>query len=200
MASSPPPASAPHFFAQVPSWTTVPSALPLAPFLAAAEGLARIFDAIGALSLAPVKADFLKNVQRLRRAGEELHRDFPLDTLTLHNVLEHEKAAGRTRGECALVSYFWLYHSFRMIDAAFTRWSTTTEELRACFEKAYHTTLYPLHTWLQYGAFKLAMAGIPTRAYLMSRLRNPPAEVVQSYFHELHRVVASLPEPHSHAR
>lgn len=182
----------PHFFDEQPKYhwreVSLPD-VPITSFLDAAEYLSRIFDALGSLTLLPVKNDLLKNVTSLRKASQEA----PL-CRTISELLAHEKMAGRTSGECATTSYIWLVRGLELISAAFTRWvNVPNEELRQCFSYAYGTTLYKHHTWLQYGAFQMALTGIPTRAYFITRLGNPPPHALVEYFSAMKQVLSMLP-------
>ena len=181
----------PHFFDQVStSWCTVPVLdVPVVPFLDAAQALTGIFDALGSLTLLPVKNDLLKNIKILQAA----HTQAPL-CRTVRQLLLAERTAGRTHGECALTSYLWLVRSLEFIGTAFLRWSEhPTEELKTCFGEAYKSTLYKHHSWIQYGAFQMALAGVPTRAHLLVRLGHPPAAALAEYFTALRAVTAALP-------
>ena len=181
----------PHFFDQTAvHWRAVPTQdVPVAPFLAAARALTGIFDALGSLTLLPVKNDLLKNITTLETARIQA----PL-CRTVRQLLLAERTAGRTHGECAITSYIWLVRGLEFIGTTFQRWSEhPTEELKTSFAEAYKTTLYKHHTWLQYGAFQGALAGVPTRAHLLVRLGNPPAVAMSEYFTALRAVTAALP-------
>ena len=181
----------PHFFDQAAvHWRAVPTQdVPVVPFLAAARALTGIFDALGSLTLLPVKNDLLKNITTLETA----HTVSPL-CRTVRQLLLAERTAGRTHGECAITSYLWLVRSLEFIGAAFQRLSEhPTEELKTSFADAYKTTLYKHHTWIQYGAFQVALAGVPTRAHLLVRLGHPPPAALAEYFTALRAVTATLP-------
>lgn len=180
----------PHFFDKVPAWTSVPVVdVPVVPFLDAARGLTQIFDVFGSLALVPVKNDMLKNINMLQAA----HVQAPM-CRTVRQLLAAERTAGRTQGECAVTSYVWLVRSLEFIGTAFQRTLTNpTEELKVAFSEAYKTTLSKHHTWLQYGAFQMAMAGVPLRAHFHTRLGNPPPEAMSAYFTALQAVTKALP-------
>jgi len=180
----------PNFFDKVPAWTSVPvSDVPVTPFLEASRGLTEIFDVLGSLTLLPVKNDLLKNINMIQAA----HVQAPM-CRTVRQLLVAERTAGRTHGECAVTSYLWLVRSLEFIGTAFQRTLThPAEELKTSFAEAYKTTLYKHHTWIQYGAFQMALAGVPPRAHFQTRLGNPPPAVVAAYFTALQSVTKALP-------
>lgn len=181
----------PHFFDQVSvHWRAVPTQdVPVVPFLDAARALTGIFDVLGSLTLLPIKNDLLKNITTLQTA----HTQAPM-CRTVRQLLLAERTAGRTHGECAITSYIWLVRGLVFIGATFQRWAERpAEELKTSFAEAYNVTLYKHHTWLQYGAFQVVLAGVPTRAHLLVRLGNPPAAAVADYFTALRAVTDALP-------
>jgi hypothetical protein len=182
----------PNFFDTAPGshWREVPlPEVPVAPFLDAALYLTRIFDAFGSLALLPVKNDLLKNITTLREASQKA----PL-CRTMSQLLVNEKMAGRTTGECAITSYIWLVRGLELISATFMRWvDVPSEELKTCFNVAYGQTLYKHHTWVQYGAFQMALMSIPTSAYFFTRLGNPPPYAIVEYFSAMKQVLSLLP-------
>ena len=179
-----------HFFDKVPAWTSVPVVdVPVALFLRAARGLTQIFDVLGSLALIPVKNDMLKNINMLHAAHVRAPKCH-----TVRQLLDAERAAGRTHGECAMTSYVWLVRGLEFIGTAFQRTLTNTkEELKVAFSEAYQTTLSKHHTWLQYAAFQMAMSGVPLRAHFYTRLGNPPPEAMSAYFTALQAVTKALP-------
>lgn len=179
-----------HFFEKVPGWSSVPlQDVPVVPFLEAARGLTQIFDVLGSLSLIPVKNDMLKNINALQTA----HIQAPM-CRTVRQLLVAERTSGRIRGECAVTSYLWLVRGLEFIGATFQRMvSHPTEELKTSFAEAYKTTLYKHHTWIQYGAFQVALAGVPPRAHFQTRLGNPPPSAMSEYFSALQAVTKALP-------
>lgn len=180
----------PHFFERVPGWSSVPvSDVPVVPFLDAARGLTEIFDVLGSLALLPVKNDLLKNINMLQAA----HVQAPM-CRTVRQLLVAERTAGRTRGDCAVTSYLWLVRGLEFIGAAFQRTVVNpAEELKTSFAEAYKTTLSKHHTWVQYGAFQMALTGVPQRAHFQTRLGNPPPTAMAEYFSALQAVTKALP-------
>lgn len=180
----------PHFFEKVPAWASVPTSdVPVVPFLQAARGLTEIFDVLGSLTLLPVKNDLLKNITTLEKA----HLQAPT-CRTVSQLLLAERTAGRAHGECAVTSYVWLVRGLEFISATFQRYAAhPTMELKVAFSEAYKTTLSKHHTWIQYGAFQMALAGIPTRAHFQTRLGNPPPAAVEAYFTALQTLTKALP-------
>lgn len=178
-----------HFFAKLPvRWDMVGTRGGVATqeFLAAARGLVGIFDAMGALSLLPVKADMQRNIDRMAATAA---------SGTLEQFAATEQAAGRTRGDCALVSYVWLVRALEFIARAFQRWTDhPADELKTAFAAAYPETLQRHHGWMQRAAFSVAMAGVPTSAYLLTRLGHPPQADMAAYFSALAAVLRVVPK------
>jgi Glycolipid transfer protein (GLTP) len=178
------------YFDSAVAWGTVPvHPVSTEAFLAAAESFVRLFDAIGSVALLPVRADLAKNVRALQLA----HAAAPNETRTLEALVEHERAAGRTHGECALTSLLWLHRGLQFTAKAFQRLATGPMEVSKAFSDAYPLTLKPHHTFFQRMAFHTVITTAPTRAYVFQRLGHPSADVLHAYFSELSKVVEAIP-------
>lgn len=171
----------------IPQWTSVPPSLPVAPFLAAADGVVALVDALGSAALAAVRSDIAHNVRVLRDA----HALAPAAPSVTALV---DAMSARGLGQPAL-SLRWLGYTLVFLADAFRRLAADPAlELAAAFQAAYPATLQPRHSLLQRTAFRVAIGYVPPRAIAMRRIGDPTPARVGAYAAPLAAVAALIPQ------
>ncbi|GAA5881299.1 hypothetical protein JCM3774_000961 [Rhodotorula dairenensis] len=140
-------------------------------FLAATEGLIKMFDLLGNPSFAVVQNDMKGNVTKIRNRYEAA----PAQSATLEQLIENEKGEKK---RTATEGLLWLLRGLKFTQVALARsQADKAEELSVSFSKAYEETLKKYHSFVVKPIFALAMKACPYRKDFYAKLGPPTAPV-----------------------
>ncbi|KAJ1917301.1 hypothetical protein IWQ60_001791 [Tieghemiomyces parasiticus] len=140
-------------------------------FLAAAEGLVDLFDAINPLAFKPVKSDMTGNITKVRTK----YATDPAAFDTLQKIVLSE---ANQKDKTATQGLLWLKRGLEFTAKALRRnLNDAKEELAVSFTEAYGQTLRAFHSMFVRPVFALAMKACPYRKDFYANLGDDQAQV-----------------------